>query len=127
MISIICYTICPIIKRTVCSNKECSIISSIIKQFPNKEKVLKDKFLSTIYDLIECEYLANGLYINDFKKERIYLKTKCITDIEMLDLITKQAYYNKYISEKQTRTIANYLDKINRYLKGWLKLDYTNA
>ena len=109
------------------SQKLLDIISSIIKQFPNKEKVLKDKFLSTIYDLIECEYLANGLYINDFKKERIYLKTKCITDIEMLDLITKQAYYNKYISEKQTRTIANYLDKINRYLKGWLKLDYTNA
>lgn len=110
----------------VYSKKLLFLVDDILTCFPNKERVLKDKIKSTIYELLECIYEANALYVSEFKDKRYLLQIECISKINLLNTLIEEAYNYKYISEKDTRAVANYLDKLNIFTKGWMKSDISN-
>ncbi len=91
-------------------------LDKVLINFPNNEKVLKDKIGSTMYDILELTYLANEL------NDKIY-KKKIIVKIKMIDFYLKISCDKKYISYKKYIKISNYLLNILKSLYAWVKYE----
>ena len=91
-------------------------LDKVLINFPNNEKVLKDKIGSTMYDILELTYLANEL------NDKIY-KKKIIVKIKMIDFYLKISCDKKYISSKKYIKISNYLLNILKSLYAWVKYE----
>ncbi len=60
-------------------------LDKIVINFPNNERVLKDKIMESIYDVLELSYMANE--INNYN--RVLYQKKIITKIKMIDFYFK--------------------------------------
>lgn len=92
-------------------------LDKIVINFPNNEKVLKDKIMNTIYDVLEFAYLANEL------ENRIIYQKKIISKIKMIDFYFKIALDKKYINYKKYIKISNNLLNNLKIIYGWIKYE----
>ncbi len=92
-------------------------LDKVLINFPNNEKVLKDKIGSTMYDVLELTYLANEV------SDRYLYQKKIIVKIKMLDFYLKISCDKKYISYKKYIKISNYLLDILKSLYSWAKYE----
>lgn len=93
-----------------------SYFDKILINFPNNEKVLKDKISNNLYDILEFTYLANE------QNDKIYIK-KVIVKIKMLDFYLKISCDKKYLSYKKYSKSSLHLLEILRMLYGWVKYE----
>ena len=94
-----------------------SYLDKTIINFPNNEKVLKDKILNTLYEILELTYLTNEL-----DNRKLYQK-KILTKIKMLDFYFKISSDKKYISYKKYNKISTHLLNILKQVYGWIKYE----
>ena len=80
-------------------------LDKIVSNYPNNEKVLKDKIRSNMLEVIEICYLANEL------NDRKLLQKKVIIKMKMIDFYFKISLDKKYINYKKYLKISNYLLK----------------
>lgn len=85
--------------------------------FPKKEKILKDRFYTCSYDILEMIYYTNFL---ENKKDN---QMKILSKINMLDFYLERSYKLKYISEKQCLNKSNELLNITKMIYSWIKND----
>ena len=102
-------------------------IDSILCRFPNKEKMLKDKYKSILYEIIELIYEANFLMLDIYSKERIRLQLKILSKISMLDLLIEESYRKGYITENIFKNKSKQLSNISSKIKGWIAYEKNNS
>ena len=89
-------------------------IEKTVINYPNKYKVLKDKIISSLYDILELTYYTNCL---EDKKNIQYL---IISKIKMLDFYFMISLNNKLINQKKYVSYTNYLLDITKLIYGWI-------
>lgn len=92
-------------------------LDKIISNFPNNEKVLKDKIRINMYDTLELMYIANSA------NNRTLFQKKIIAKIKMLDFYLKISLDKKYISYKKYQKICNHLFDNLKLIYGWIKYE----
>ena len=102
-------------------------LDSILCRFPNKEKVIRDKFKSTLYELIELIYESNFLMLDKYLEERIRLQLKVLSKISLLDLLLEESYRKGYISESISKNKIKQLSNISSKIKGWIAYEKNNS
>lgn len=90
-------------------------LDKILENFPNKEKVLKDKIEKTNYEILELVY-----FINEIEDRKTY-QNKVIAKLKMLDFYFKISVDKGYISYKKYEKIGNYLIEIVKQVRSWIK------
>lgn len=93
-------------------------LDKIVINFPNTDKVLKDKIMLSIYNALEYTYMANEISGN-----RINYQKKIIVNIKMIDFYFKLALDKKYISYKKYTKIGNVLLNNLKQIYGWIKYE----
>jgi len=101
-------------------------IDNILCRLPNKEKVLKDKYKSLIYEIIELIYEANYLMLDKYKEERIRLQLKVMSKISLLDLLLEESYRKGYITENIFKNKSKQLSDLCIKIKGWIAYEKNN-
>ena len=101
-------------------------IDDILCRFPNKEKVLKDKFKSLIYEIIELIYEANYLMLDRYNDERIILQLKVMSKLSVLDLLLEESYRKGYITESIFKNKSKQLSDLFTKIKGWIAYEKNN-
>ena len=101
-------------------------LDSILKVFPNKEKVLRDNIKKTSYEILELCYEFNGLPIKSFYKERKILEYKVLSKISILYFYLEESYVLGYISESNTKRKSKELLSIYSKMKGLIKTEEGN-
>lgn len=102
-------------------------IDSILCRFPNKEKVLKDKLKTLMYEIIELIYQSNYMPLEKFNKNRILDQTKILSKISMVDLLLEESYKKGYISESIFHEKTTLLLDLYSKVKGWIKYEKSNG
>ena len=88
-------------------------IEKTVINYPHEEKLLKDRIISTSYDLLEIVYYANLTKdINSMKN--------IIVKIKMIDFYLKESVHRKLISLKKFESVGNYLLEINKMVNAWI-------
>ena len=98
-------------------------LDDILCRFPNKEKVLKDKYKILIYEIIELIYESNYLMLDIYRDERIRLQIKIISKISILDLLLEESYRKGYITESIFRNKSKILSELSIKIKGWISYE----
>lgn len=101
-------------------------LNSILSNFPNKERLLKDKIYDTSFSLLENMYYINYLPKEYYLDERINLEYNLLYKISMIDFYFEIAYLNKYISEKKCINLNKQLTIIFNKILGWIKSEKGN-
>ncbi len=96
--------------------KTIEYIEKLAVNYPNKENVLKNRLINTMYDMLENVYMAN-ISTEDRKN---YIR-KVITNIKMVDYYLKISVDKKIISLKKYVIVGNHLLDINKMVIMWLK------
>lgn len=91
-------------------------LDRIIINFPNNERILKDKINNTLYEILEYSYLANEL------NDKIY-KKKIIVKFKMLDFYLKVSCQKEYISYKKYNKVCTHLLEIVKMTYGWIRYE----
>lgn len=91
-------------------------LDKIIINFPNNEKVLKDKISHTMYDILELTYMAS-----EYKEKRKEYQIKIIVKIKMIDFYLKISNDKNYISYKKYQKVSNHLLEFLKQIYGWIK------
>ena len=94
--------------------KTINYIEKTVINYPNKYKVLKERIINTLYEILELTYYANCL--NDKKNTQGLI----ISKIKMLDFYLKQSLDNDLISNKKYVSYTNYLLDISKLIYGWM-------
>lgn len=102
-------------------------LDDILCRFPNKEKVLKDKYKILIYEIIELIYESNYLMLDKYRDERIRLQIKIISKISLLDLLLEESYRKGYITESIFRNKSKLLSELSIKIKGWISYEKNNS
>ena len=102
-------------------------LDDILCRFPNKEKVLKDKYKILIYEIIELIYESNYLMLDKYRDERIRLQIKIISKISLLDLLLEESYRKGYITESIFRNKSKILSELSIKIKGWISYEKNNS
>ena len=95
-------------------------LDDILCRFPNKEKVLKDRFKTTMYDLIEYIYLANYLPLNEYREKRKEYQVIILSKISIIDLLLEESYKKRYLPEELFKTKVKELTDLYIKVKGWI-------
>lgn len=85
-----------------------------LKNFPNRDRVLKSRIENTSYDLLELITLTNMSKLKDDKRYVISSK------LSMLDFYFECSFKKKYINQKQLETICYKLSIMDKMIFGWL-------
>ncbi len=95
------------------TKKGIDYIHKVIVNFPRTEVVLKNKLISSYYDLLELIYKAN-----------IYKDINCMKDvlvkIRMIQYFVKVSLDKKIISFRKYEIIGNNLLEINKMVNAWI-------
>lgn len=102
-------------------------LDNILCRFPNKEKVLRDKFKTCIYEIIELIYEANYLMLNKYKEQRIRLQLQIMSKISILDLLLEESYRKGYITENIFKNKSKQLSDLFVKIKGWIAYEKNNS
>lgn len=94
-------------------------LDKVVINFPNNERVLKDKIMSSIYDVLELIYMANEID----NTSRIMYQKKIVSKMKMIDFYVKVSFDKKYISyKKYTKVCSHLLDNL-RLIYGWIRYE----
>ena len=102
-------------------------LDDILCRFPNKEKILRDKYKSCIYDIIELIYETNYLMLDKYKEDRIRLQLKVMSKISLLDLLLEESYRKGYITENIFKNKSKQLSDLCSKIKGWIAYEKNNS
>ena len=95
------------------TKKSIDYVEKVIVNFPRTEIVLKNKLISSYYELLELIYKAN-----------IYKDINCMKDvlvkIRMIEYYIKVSLDKKIISFKKYEIIGNNLLEINKMVNSWI-------
>jgi len=94
--------------------KTIEYIEKVLINYPQSEIILKNKIISSCYDLLELVYRANIF------KETIYMK-EILVKIRMIEYYIKTSLDKKVISYKKYENIGNNLLEINKMITSWIK------
>ena len=94
-------------------------LDKIIINFPGNERVLKDKISNSMYEVLECMYMANE--VNNYN--RILYQKKIISKIKMIDFYLKISLDKKYISYKKYQKVCGHLLDNLKLLYGWIRYE----
>lgn len=97
----------------------CFLVMDITKIFPNKEKALKDNFISECFKLLENTYSANIININDNRRRLV--QEKILVNIYMIDFYLSVSYHYGFISSSNFKKVTNLLSEVSKTAKGWMK------
>ena len=92
--------------------KTIEYIEKAITNYPHTENILKNKIISSCYELFEFIYKAN------IHKETFYMK-EAIAKIRMLEYYVKISLEKKLLSFKKYENIGKYLLEINKMIVTW--------
>lgn len=102
--------ICRKAKKTIC------FIEKNIDNFPNKEIVIKNRILNSLYDILENIYRAN--IIDD-----INIKKEIIVQIEMINFYLKQSLDKELLTKKKFLTYSKHIRELHKMIYGWIKYE----
>lgn len=88
-------------------------LDKIVINFPNKERVLKDKLIESLYDLLYLSYRAN-ITQNKYYKQELLIK------IRLIDFYLSISLDKNYISYKKYTQIVNHLIELIKMIHGWI-------
>jgi len=97
------------------TKKFIEFIDSVVINYPRREYVLKDKMITTSYDLLEFIYLGN------VSEDKIDIQKKILSKISMLDFYLEQSYNKECISLKKMQNGSRQLNEIRKMVYGWIK------
>lgn len=101
-------------------------IDSILCRFPNKEKVVRDKIKSLIYEIIELIYESNYLNLNTYEERRVMLQSRILSKISVIDLLLEESYRKGYITENIFKCKSRELSLLTTKVKGWISYEKNN-
>ena len=88
-------------------------LDKIVINFPNKERVLKDKLIESLYDLLYLSYKANITGDKSCKQE-------LLIKIRLIDFYLSVSLDKNYISYKKFTQIVNHLIDLINMIHGWI-------
>lgn len=94
-------------------------LDKIIINFPNNERVLKDKIIVSLFEVLECMYMANE--VSNYN--RILYQKKIISKIKMIDFYLKISLDKKYISYKKYQKVCGHLLNNLKLIYGWIRYE----
>lgn len=110
-------------KVVVSAYKLINLIDVSTVNVPNREKMYLDRLEATMYDLVSNIFTANNLDTNIFKKERLYLESTSLANLNILGFLINRAYKKGYITEKNVRAIAHQIESMEKLIKGWINFE----
>lgn len=90
-------------------------LDDLLINFPKKEKILKDRFMSLSYEIVELIFYANLV------DDKLPIQKQILSKISSLDFFLEFSWKKKYISEKQCQNKCNELLAITKMIYGWIK------
>lgn len=90
-------------------------LDKIVVNFPKSEKVLKDRIMDDMYEMLEITYIANSL------EERVYHQKRLLAKLRMVDFYVLVAHNKRFISNKQFNQVGNFLLNIIKETNAWIK------
>ena len=85
-------------------------LDKIIINFPGNERVLKDKISNSMYEVLECMYMANE--VSNYN--RILYQKK---------IVRKVSLDKKYISYKKYQKVCGHLLDNLKLIYGWIRYE----
>ncbi|MBR3230165.1 MAG: four helix bundle protein [Bacilli bacterium] len=98
------------------ARKTLRFIEKNTHNFPNEYKVLKDRIISTCYDILEEIYRANILQDIKDKKE------VCVK-IQMLNFYLEEALRKELLSNKKFLSYTNHLLELDKMVRSWFNYE----
>ncbi len=95
------------------TKKNIEYIENVITNFPKTEVILKNKLITSYYELLELVYRAN-IY-----KETIYMK-EILVKIKMIEYYVKISLNKKIINFRKYEVIGNNLLELNKMINSWI-------
>ena len=95
------------------TKKSIEYVEKVIVNYPRTEVILKNKLISSYYELLELIYKAN-----------IYKEINCMKDIlvkiRMIEYYVKVSLDKKIINFKKYEIIGNHLLELNKMVNSWI-------
>ena len=88
-------------------------LENILENFPHKYIEIRTNIIKTLYEILECIYLAN----NGFEKEKN--KNLSIIKLQMIDFYLMLSYKKDLIGKKKFEGISKHLEEISKMLYSW--------
>lgn len=98
------------------ARKTIRYIEKNTENFPNKNRVLKDKIISCCYSILENIYRANIFQDKSDKKE-------IIVNIHMLNFYIEEALRKDLLTNKKFESYTNHLLQIDKMVRSWFKYE----
>ncbi len=98
------------------ARKTIRYIEKNTENFPNKNRVLKDKIISYCYSILENIYRANIFQDKSDKKE-------IIVNIQMLNFYIEEALRKDLLTNKKFESYTNHLLQIDKMVRSWFKYE----
>lgn len=113
-----------VIKKTKELCKHTLIVTSNAKKYPKKYRFsLVDKMQNISLEIYENLFKANRTDIRDFKRERLELQTKAITDCDILLYYIELSYEINLICSKSMEYWSKMVKDIKHMSIAWRKRD----
>ena len=101
--------------------KTMKYIEKTIESFPKSERVLKDRMIDNLYEILELIYMSNII------TERRTYQSKIIAKLKMLDFYLAQSLEKNYIGYDKYNKCGNYLIKLVNLIEAWMISTYEKS
>lgn len=98
------------------ARKTIRYIEKNTENFPNKNRILKDRIIDSCYNILENIYRANLFQDKNDKKE-------IIVNIQMLNFYIEEALKKDLLTNKKFISYTNHLLQIDKMVRSWLKYE----
>lgn len=98
------------------ARKTIRYIEKNTENFPNKNRILKDRIIDSCYNILENIYRANLFQDKNDKKE-------IIVNIQMLNFYIEEALRKDLLTNKKFISYTNHLLQIDKMVRSWLKYE----
>ena len=98
------------------ARKTLRYIEKNTENFPVKYSVLRNKIITTCYEMLECIYRANVFQDLDDKKE-------IIVKIQMLNFYLEEAYNKEVLTHKKLINYSSYLLELDKMIRAWFNYE----
>ena len=102
-------------KKTMC------FLEKTIQVFPKSERVLKDRMVDNLYEILELIYMSN------IASERNLYQSKIIAKLKMLDFYLSQSLDKNYIGYDKYNKCGNFLIKVVNLTEAWMISTYEKS
>lgn len=101
--------------------KTMKFLEKTIQVFPKSERVLKDRMIDNLYEILELIYMSN------ITNDRKLYQSKVIAKLKMLDFYLSQSLEKNYIGYDKYNKCGNYLIKIVNLTEAWMISTYEKS